>query len=80
MLLGLVQRMSGEARISGDPVGHSEPLRRIGVMVWFLLREGRSSCMERFRSMIAQLRMDPTSFANAYSVPIRIRPTRMRID
>ncbi|HEV2251381.1 MAG TPA: TIGR03667 family PPOX class F420-dependent oxidoreductase [Candidatus Limnocylindria bacterium] len=36
--------------------------------------------VEKYRSMIADLRMDPTSFANAYSVPIRIRPTRMRID
>jgi ABC-type multidrug transport system ATPase subunit len=33
MLLGLVQRTSGDARIFGDPVGHSETLRRIGAMV-----------------------------------------------
>lgn len=36
--------------------------------------------VEKYRSMIADLRMDPASFAKAYSVPIRIRPTRMRID
>ena len=34
----------------------------------------------KYRAMIADLGMDPTSFAEAYSVPIRIRPTRMRID
>jgi PPOX class probable F420-dependent enzyme len=34
----------------------------------------------KYRSMIADLGMDPASFANAYSVPIRIKPTRMRID
>lgn len=33
MLLGLVQRTSGQATIFGDPVGHSETLRRIGAMV-----------------------------------------------
>lgn len=33
MLLGLIQRTSGDARIFGDPVGHSETLRRIGAMV-----------------------------------------------
>jgi ABC-2 type transport system ATP-binding protein len=33
MLLGLVQRTSGEARIFGDPVGRSDTLRRIGAMV-----------------------------------------------
>ena len=33
VLLGLVQRTSGEARIFGDPVGHAETLRRIGAMV-----------------------------------------------
>ena len=34
----------------------------------------------KYRAMIADLGMDPKSFATAYSVPIRIRPTRMRID
>jgi ABC-2 type transport system ATP-binding protein len=33
MLLGLVQRTSGEARIFGGPVGSSDTLRRIGAMV-----------------------------------------------
>jgi len=33
MLLGLVQRTSGEARIFGAPVGHSETLRRVGAMI-----------------------------------------------
>jgi hypothetical protein len=30
--------------------------------------------------MIAALDMDPASFAKAYSVPIRIRPTKLRIE
>jgi len=34
----------------------------------------------KYRAMIADLGMDPKSFAASYSVPIRIRPTRMRID
>ena len=34
----------------------------------------------KYRAMVADLGMDPTGFATAYSVPIRIRPTRMRID
>jgi len=34
----------------------------------------------KYRAMVADLGMDPASFAKAYSVPIRIRPTRMRID
>jgi ABC-2 type transport system ATP-binding protein len=33
MLLGLVQRTSGEARIFGEPAGRPETLRRIGAMV-----------------------------------------------
>ncbi len=33
MLLGLVQRTSGEARIFGAPAGESDTLRRIGAMV-----------------------------------------------
>jgi PPOX class probable F420-dependent enzyme len=36
--------------------------------------------VEKYRAMIAGLRMDPAGFAKAYSVPIRIRPTRMRIE
>ena len=36
--------------------------------------------IRKYRSMIADLRMDPTSFARAYSVPIRIRPLRVRIE
>jgi PPOX class probable F420-dependent enzyme len=34
----------------------------------------------KYRSMIADLGMDPKSFAQAYSTPIRIRPTRLRIE
>jgi PPOX class probable F420-dependent enzyme len=34
----------------------------------------------KYRAMIADLGMDPAGFAKAYSVPIRVRPTRMRID
>ena len=34
----------------------------------------------KYKAMIADLGMDPAGFAKAYSVPIRIRPTRMRID
>ena len=34
----------------------------------------------KYRAMIADLGMDPAGFAKAYSVPIRIRPTRMRVD
>lgn len=36
--------------------------------------------VEKYRPMIADLRMDPASFAKAYSVPIRIRPMRMRVE
>jgi PPOX class probable F420-dependent enzyme len=36
--------------------------------------------VEKYRSMIADLRMDPASFAKAYSTPIRIRPARVRIE
>jgi PPOX class probable F420-dependent enzyme len=36
--------------------------------------------VKKYRSMIADLNMDPKSFAAAYSVPIRIKPTRMRIE
>jgi PPOX class probable F420-dependent enzyme len=36
--------------------------------------------VEKYRSMIADLRSDPVRFAKAYSTPIRIRPTKLRID
>jgi PPOX class probable F420-dependent enzyme len=36
--------------------------------------------VKKYSAMIADLGMDPTGFASSYSVPIRIRPTRMRID
>ena len=36
--------------------------------------------VEMYRSMIADINMDPESFAKAYSVPIRIRPARTRIE
>ena len=35
--------------------------------------------VKKYDAMIADLGMDPASFAQSYSVPIRIRPTRMRI-
>lgn len=34
----------------------------------------------KYRSMIADLNMDPDSFARSYSVPIRIRPTKIRVE
>ena len=34
----------------------------------------------KYRVMITDLGMEPNGFAKDYSVPIRIRPTRMRID
>jgi PPOX class probable F420-dependent enzyme len=36
--------------------------------------------VKKYRSMIADLGMDPGSFAAAYSVPIRITPTRVRSE
>jgi PPOX class probable F420-dependent enzyme len=36
--------------------------------------------VEKYRSMIGDLRMDPASFAKSYSTPIRIRPTKLRIE
>ena len=36
--------------------------------------------VKKYDVMIADLRMDPASFATSYSVPIRIRPTRMRVE
>jgi PPOX class probable F420-dependent enzyme len=35
---------------------------------------------KKYRSMIADLGMDPDSFAKLYSVPIRIRPTKIRVE
>lgn len=34
----------------------------------------------KYRSMIADINMDPDSFAKSYSVPIRIRPTKIRVE
>jgi PPOX class probable F420-dependent enzyme len=34
----------------------------------------------KYRSMIKDLNMDPDSFAASYSVPIRIRPTKIRVE
>jgi PPOX class probable F420-dependent enzyme len=36
--------------------------------------------VEKYRAMIADLKMDPKSFAKAYSMPIRIRPTKLRVE
>ena len=36
--------------------------------------------VDKYRSMIADLKMDPVGFAKAYSTPIRIRPVRLRIE
>src|SRR5256885_7555310 len=36
--------------------------------------------VKKYRAMIADLEMDPASFATAYSVPIRIRPTKIRVE
>ena len=36
--------------------------------------------VEKYRKLIAAIGMDPESFAKAYSVPIRIRPTTLRIE
>ncbi len=36
--------------------------------------------IEKYRSEIARLASDPSSFADAYSVPIRIKPTRVRTE
>jgi hypothetical protein len=30
--------------------------------------------------MIADINMDPDSFARSYSVPVRIRPTKIRVE
>jgi PPOX class probable F420-dependent enzyme len=36
--------------------------------------------VKKYRSMIADLRMDPASFAKSYSTPIRIRLTKLRVE
>jgi len=39
-----------------------------------------SAYVDKYRAMIADLHMDPASFATAYSSPIRIRPVRFRVE
>jgi len=34
----------------------------------------------KYRRMIADINMDPDSFARSYSVPVRIRPTKIRVE
>lgn len=34
----------------------------------------------KYRRMIADLNMDPDSFTRSYSVPIRVRPTKIRVE
>jgi PPOX class probable F420-dependent enzyme len=36
--------------------------------------------VEKYRAMIAALQLDPAGFATAYSTPIRIRPTKLRVE
>ena len=36
--------------------------------------------VEKYRAMIADLKMDPAGFAKAYSTPIRIRPLKLRVE
>jgi PPOX class probable F420-dependent enzyme len=36
--------------------------------------------VKKYRAMIAALRMDPAGFAESYSTPIRIRPTKLRVE
>jgi PPOX class probable F420-dependent enzyme len=36
--------------------------------------------VQKYRAMIAALRMDPAGFAKSYSTPIRIRPTKLRVE
>jgi PPOX class probable F420-dependent enzyme len=36
--------------------------------------------LTKYRSMIADLNMDPESFAKSYSIPVRIRPTKIRVE
>ena len=34
----------------------------------------------KYRSMITDINMDPDSFAKSYSVPVRIRPSKIRVE
>ncbi|HTJ61420.1 MAG TPA: TIGR03667 family PPOX class F420-dependent oxidoreductase [Candidatus Saccharimonadales bacterium] len=34
----------------------------------------------KYRSLIADINMDPESFAKSYSVPVRIRPAKIRVE
>jgi len=34
----------------------------------------------KYRAMIKDINMDPDSFAKSYSVPVRIRPTKIRVE
>jgi len=34
----------------------------------------------KYRTMIADIKMDPDSFAKSYSVPVRIRPSKIRVE
>ena len=34
----------------------------------------------KYRAMITDINMDPDSFAKSYSVPVRIRPTKIRVE
>jgi PPOX class probable F420-dependent enzyme len=34
----------------------------------------------KYRAMIADINMDPDSFTKSYSVPIRIRPSKLRVE
>ena len=34
----------------------------------------------KYRAMIKDINMDPDSFAKSYSVPIRIRPSKIRVE
>jgi PPOX class probable F420-dependent enzyme len=36
--------------------------------------------VKKYRAMIADINMDPDSFAKSYSVPVRIRPTKIRVE
>jgi PPOX class probable F420-dependent enzyme len=36
--------------------------------------------LTKYRTMITDIKMDPDSFAKSYSVPVRIRPTKIRVE
>src|SRR5438045_1846956 len=36
--------------------------------------------VKKYRAMIADIKMDPDGFAKSYSVPIRIRATKIRVE